>query len=125
VRASAATATSPAVPTPPALTLTSAANPLADSRRSIATQTERAAVWTVNLMTSLILDVYEYRMRRTKSDRMFDIRYEMPDGSTQIWTVVKNVDWRVQVAEVDSRHQEMLDRQLEQSIQALEVRVVR
>ena len=82
-------------------------------------------MWTVNLMTSLILDVYEYRMRRTKSDRMFDIRYEMPDGSTQIWTVVKNVDWRVQVAEVDSRHQEMLDRQLEQSIQALEVRVVR
>jgi hypothetical protein len=75
-------------------------------------------------MTSLMLDVYEYRMRRTKSDRMFDIRYEMPNGSTELWTVLKTKSWRVQVAEVDSHHQEMLNRQLEQSIQALEVRVV-
>ena len=76
----------------------------------------------VNLMTSLILDVYEYRMRQTKSDKMFDIRYEMPNGSTQIWTILKNRPWRVAGSEVDSQHQELLDRQLEQSIEALEVR---
>ena len=78
----------------------------------------------VNLMTSLVLDMYAYRMQRTESDKMVQLKYEMSDGSTQIWTVLKNLDWKLQVAENSLALQKLADLDLEESIQNMEVTLV-
>lgn len=75
----------------------------------------------VNLMTSLILDMYAYRMQRTKEDKVVQLKYLLQDGSTQIWTVIKSLDWRVQVMEGSAELQAMANSDMEKSIQALEV----
>lgn len=85
-----------------------------------------AVLLLINLMTSLILDIYISRndLLDQRGENVSTLRYPGEDGSEVVWTLLKVGDWKRQLVETKAQLEQQ-SQALEQSLASLEEEVAK